>query len=186
VRRGQGPWRALLEELGVWTDAWQPPGASPVAYLRDVGFLDAAVLVVHGVQFEGEDLTTLRSLGATLVSCPRSNRYVGVGSPPLEAFYAMNVDVAFGTDSLASVPDLNLFSELAEARRLAPRVPAGQLLRSATLVGARALGFEQELGSIEPGKRAALIAVRIPEDAVDVEEYLVSGVEPGEIAWLDA
>lgn len=185
VRRGQGPWRALLEELGVWTDAWEAPGASPVAYLRDVGFLDASVLVVHGVQFDGEDLTTVRSLGATLVSCPRSNRHVGVGSPPLEAFYAMNVDVAFGTDSLASVPDLNLFSELAEARRLSPRVPPGQLLRSATLVGARALGFEQEYGSIEPGKRAALIAVDLPDGVADVEHYLVSGIEPHAIRWLD-
>lgn len=186
VRRGQGPWRVLLEEFGVWTDAWEPPGRSPVAYLRDVGFLDATVLVVHGVQFDGEDLTTLRSVGATLVSCPRSNRYVGVGPPPLEAFYAMNVDVAFGTDSLASVADLNVFSELAEARRLAPRVPAGQLLRSATLVGARALGFEQDYGSIEPGKRAALVAVDVPEDVTDVEEYLVSGIEPGAIRWVEA
>ena len=56
--------------------------------------------------------------------CPRSNRYVGAGDPPLEAFYAMDVDVAFGTDSLASVADLNLFAELQAARRLAPRVPA--------------------------------------------------------------
>src|SRR4029434_10027672 len=104
----------------------------------------------------------LHALGVTLVSCPRSNRYVGVGSPPLEAFYAMDVKVAFGTDSLASVDDLNLFSELAEARRLAPRVPARVLLHSATLAGASALHFDEELGSIEPGKRASLIAVRVP------------------------
>ena len=185
VRRGQGPWRVLLEELGVWTDAWEAPGASPVAYLRDLGFLDARVVVVHGVQFDGEDLTTLRSLGATLVSCPRSNQYVGVGTPPLEAFYAMNVDVAFGTDSLASAPDLNLFSELAEARRVAPRVPARELLKSATLVGARALGFAEDYGSIEPGKRAALIAVQVPDHVTEVEEYLVGGIDPQAIRWLE-
>ena len=72
---------------------------------------------------------------------PRSNRYVGVGSPPLEVFYAMDVEVAFGTDSLASVEDLNMFAELAEARRIAPKVSARALLRSATLAGATALGF---------------------------------------------
>jgi cytosine/adenosine deaminase-related metal-dependent hydrolase len=108
-----------------------------------------------------------------------------VGSPPLGAFYAADLDVAFGTDSLASVEDLNLFAELAEARRIAPNVPARTLLRSATLVGARALGFEAEFGSIEPGKRAALVAVRVPEGVSDVEEYLVSGVEPGAMTWLD-
>ena len=86
-------------------------------------------LVVHGVQFDGDDLSRLTALGTTLVSCPRSNVHVGVGSPPLEAFYAMDVDVAFGTDSLASVADLNLFAELAEARRIAPRVPARDAAR---------------------------------------------------------
>jgi 5-methylthioadenosine/S-adenosylhomocysteine deaminase len=110
---------------------------------------------------------------------------VGVGSPPLDAFYASGVSVAFGTDSLASAPDLNLFSELAEARRVAPRVPAARLLESATLSGARALGFGDDLGSIEAGKRAALIAVRVPEAVSDVEEYLVSGIDPGAVAWLD-
>lgn len=186
LRHGTGGFRMLLEELGVWAPEWQPPAVSPVAYLSDLGFLDRCSLVVHGVQFDGDDLSRLAALGVTVASCPRSNVHVGVGSPPLEAFYAMDVNVAFGTDSLASVGDLNLFSELREARRIAPRVPARRLLESATLTGARALGFDAEFGSIETGKRAALIAVRVPDGADDVEEYLVSGVEPGEIRWLES
>ena len=182
---GVGAWRTLLEELGVWTDAWTPPGSSPVAYLADLGFLDSRVIVVHGVQFSGEDLATLRSLGVTVVSCPRSNKYVGVGDPPLEAFYAMGVSVAFGTDSLASVQDLNMFSELAHARRLAPRVSARTLLESATLCGASALGFERDFGSIEVGKRASLIAVQVPDGVNDVEEYLLTGIQPAAIRWLE-
>ena len=110
---------------------------------------------------------------------------VGVGPPPIEAFYALNVNVAFGTDSLASVQDLNLFSELAEARRIAPRVPARSLLESATLCGARALGFGDEYGSLEAGKRAHLISIRLPEEVSDVEEYLVGGIEPSAITWLE-
>ena len=163
IRHGTGPWRTLLEELRVWTDAWEAPGTSPVEYLERLGFLDRRVLAVHGVQLAGDDLDRLRSLDMTVVACPRSNRYVGVGAPPLEAFYAMNVNVAFGTDSLASVEDLNLFSELAEARRIAPRVQARSLLESATRHGARALGFEDEFGTLEEGKRAQLIAVRLPD-----------------------
>jgi len=184
VKRGTGPWRMLLEDLGVWTDEWKPPGTSPVEYLEQLGFLDRRVLAVHGVQFDGDDLRRLRSRGMTIVSCPRSNQHVGVGAPPLEAFYAMDVNVAFGTDSLASAPDLNLFSELAEARRLAPRVPARALLESATRQGALALGFE-EFGTIEAGKRAQVIAVRVPAGLDDVEEYLVGGIEPSAITWLD-
>jgi cytosine/adenosine deaminase-related metal-dependent hydrolase len=185
LRHGTGPARVMLERLGVWTDAWRPPGVSPVAYLDDLGFLDARTLVVHGVQFDAGDLATIKAIGATLVSCPRSNTYVGVGSPPLEAFYESGVDVAFGTDSLASVGDLNLFHELAEARRIAATVPARRLLESATLIGARALGFDDEFGSLEVGKRAAVLAVRVPAHVADVEEYLVGGVEPDAIAWLD-
>jgi aminodeoxyfutalosine deaminase len=193
IKRGTGPWKGLLEELGAWSPDWKAPGVSPVEYLEDLGFLDGRILAgfldgrilaVHGVQFSGEDLTRLRALNVTVASCPRSNQYVGVGSPPVEAFYAMDVAVAFGTDSLASVGDLNLFAELAEARRLAPRVAARALLESATLVGARALGFADDYGTIEAGKRASLIAVRVPEGVGDVEEYLVSGITPDLVQWV--
>jgi imidazolonepropionase-like amidohydrolase len=64
-------------------------------------------------------------------------------------------------------------------------VAAHQLIRSATLTGARALGFDDH-GSIEAGKRAALITVRVPSHVSDVEEYLVSGVEPHAISWLNS
>jgi len=184
IDRGTGGWRDVLTGLGVWTEAWRAPGASSVQYLADLGFLDSRVLAVHAVQCDGDDLSRLRTLGTTVVSCPRSNRYVGVGDPPIEAFYAMGVSVAFGTDSLASVQDLNMFGELAAARRLAPRVSPRHLLESATRSGARALGFGKQFGSIEEGKQAALIAVRLPERADDVEEYLVSGITPEMIQWI--
>jgi aminodeoxyfutalosine deaminase len=186
IQAGDGPWRELLQEIGVWTSEWKPPGGSPIAYLADAGFLDRRVLVVHGVQCTSADLSRLAAIGCTIVTCPRSNRHVGVGSPPLDAFYRAGVAVAFGTDSLASVEDLNVFGELAEARRIAPAVPARRLLESATLIGARALRFDGELGSIEPGKRAALLSVALPDAVDDVEEYLVSGIEPSMIRWLDA
>jgi cytosine/adenosine deaminase-related metal-dependent hydrolase len=186
LRQGSGPARVMLEQLGVWTSEWEIPGVSPTEYLAGLGFLSPDSLVVHGVQFTGEDLARVKAGGSPLVSCPRSNAYVGVGAPPLESFYAAGIPVALGTDSLASCPDVNMFAELAEARRIAPAVPARDLLRSATLNGAQALRFDEEYGSIESGKRAALIAVRVPPHLDDVEEYLVRGVEPDAIAWLDA
>jgi 5-methylthioadenosine/S-adenosylhomocysteine deaminase len=65
-------------------------------------------------------------------------------------------------------------------------VPATSLLRAATLGGAEALGFAEDLGSIAPGKRAQLIAVRVPANVPDVEEYLLSGIGPADVTWLDA
>jgi aminodeoxyfutalosine deaminase len=187
VRDSTGDIRATLEQLGVWTDEWRavlPARTSPVGYLSKLGFLDRSVLAVHGVQFDGEDLERLRVLGVTIATCPRSNAHVGAGRPPLERFYASGVRVAVGTDSLASVEDLNVFHELAAMRILAPSVSASRLLESATKSGADALGFGTELGTIEPGKRAELIAVRVPPAVTDVEEYLVGGVEPADVSWL--
>jgi len=182
---GEGPWRALLERMGAWDPEWTPPGMTPVRYLDQMRVLSARMLAVHGVQCDDGDLTALKASGATLVTCPRSNRHVGVGDAPVARFYESGVKVAVGTDSLASNDDLNLFSELALMRRLAPEVAAASLLESATIVGATALGAEPDAGTIEPGKRAALIAVAVPPDLVDVEEYLVSGITPDRVRWVD-
>jgi len=185
IRTGQGPWRALLEDVGAWDPAWLPPGGSPVQFLDESGFLDARVLAVHGVQMTTSDLDRLVARGSTLVTCPRSNGHTGAGAPPIEDFYNYGVNVAVGTDSLASAPDLNVFAELATLRALAPTVSAGALLDSATRQGARALGFDGDYGTIEPGKVARLLAITISERTDDVEEYLVSGIEPQQIRWLD-
>ena len=185
IQTGGGPWRALLEELGSWDPAWIAPGVSPVHFLDDAGFLGANVLAVHGVQMTLDDLGRLKARGTTLVTCPRSNGHTGAGAPPLQDFYDAGVRVAVGTDSLASAPDLNVFAELATMRALAPSIPAAALLRSATAEGARALGFDADYGTIEPGKRARLIAVDVPADVDDVEEYLVGGITPSQIRWID-
>jgi cytosine/adenosine deaminase-related metal-dependent hydrolase len=184
LRDGTGEWRRLLNDVGSWNPAWSAPGKSPVEYLIDAGFIDRRTLVVHGVQATPRDLERLAAIGATLVTCPRSNEYTGAGRPPVRAFYRAGVPVAIGTDSLASAPDLNLFEELRALRQIAPEVPAARLLDSATRQGARALDLEHALGAIAPGRVGALIAVRIPSSAADVEEYLVNGVPREDIRWV--
>jgi cytosine/adenosine deaminase-related metal-dependent hydrolase len=184
LRDGSGPWPEILRWVGSTRDDWSPPGCDPVTYLDSLGMLDAHTLVVHGVQLTDAALERLAGIGCTLVTCPRSNQWVGAGAPPVERFYASGVRVAVGTDSLTSVEDLNLFSELKTMRWLAPEVPARQLLESATLTGARALGLSDQIGSIAVGKRAALIAVEAPDAVADIEEYLVSGIDPRQVQWI--
>ena len=158
-----------------------PPGCGSVEYLERLQFLGPRTLAVHGVQMNRADLARLARSGATLVTCPRSNRHVGVGDPPIARFYESAVPVAIGTDSLASVPDLGVFAEVAAMRALAPAVPASRLLDSATLVGARALGCAGRLGSIEIDKNAALIAVEVLAGRRRCGGYLVSGIDPAQI-----
>ena len=180
---GRGGIAETLKHLGAWNDAWTIPGQDPVEYLDSLGVLRPGLLTVHCAQLAPSGLKRLAGRGCVLVSCPRSNRWVGAGDPPLDSFYESGAAVAFGTDSLASVADLNMFAELAAARAVSA-VPAAKLLESATRGGAEALGFGKDLGTIEPGKRADLLAVRIPANIVDVEEYLVSGVDADDIHWL--
>lgn len=185
LENGTGAWRALLEDLRVWDPGWTAPACGPVEYIARAGLLHDRLLAVHGVQLTDAELTRLAAANATVVSCPRSNVWTGAGTPPAERFYRSGVRVAIGTDSLASVADLSVFSELSAMRAAAPDVPAARLLESATRTGAEALGFGGEFGTIEPGKRAALITVRVPEDAGDVEEYLVRGIRSADIRRLD-
>jgi len=182
---GTGAWRELLGRIGAWNEQWRPPGCGPVEYLDRLGLVNDRLLAVHGTQLQASGLARLAAARATVVGCPRSNRWTGAGTPPVERFYESGVRVAIGTDSLASVEDLNVFSELAQMRLLAPHLPASRLLESATIAGAEALGFAHEFGTIDTGKRAELIAVRVPPAVDDVEEYLVSGLQPDVIEWLD-
>lgn len=188
LQTGRGPIRDMLDALEVWDEAWVPPGAHPVRYLKDLGYLQRGTLLVHGVHLGPLDLDQARDARAVIVTCPRSNVWVGGGVPPIARFYASGVQVAIGTDSLASVDSLNMFDELAALRRLAPEVEAARLLESATRVGAESLGYGSDFGSIATGKRALCVAVTVPltlTRGADVEEYLVSGIPASAVSLVD-
>ncbi|MFN7977043.1 MAG: amidohydrolase family protein [Vicinamibacterales bacterium] len=178
---GDGPWRDRLVALNAWRDDWTAPGRGAGDYLCDLGVITAGTLVVHGVQLTDAELARIAATGATLVTCPRSNTWVGVGAPPIARFLASGVRLAVGTDSLASAPDLNLFAELAEMRRLAPEAPARALLAAATEGGANALALGDAFGAIAPGRHADLVAVSVPAGLADPEEALVQGVDASRI-----
>jgi cytosine/adenosine deaminase-related metal-dependent hydrolase len=182
--RGTGPFRALLEDLGRSLAEWHPPALRPVAYLQSLGVLQPRLLIVHGTQLTSAELATLAAAGSTLVICGRSNKWVGAGVPPVAEAVAAGVPLAIGTDSLASVEDLNLFAELAYLREVAPGVPAPALLRAATRGGAQALGCAT-LGLLAPGASARAVVRTPPADVTDVEEWLVAAAsETGDLRWL--
>ena len=185
LQGGTGPFRDLLADLGAWDAGWTPPGVRPVEYVQHLGVLGRRLLVVHGTQLTSDELRAVGEAGATLVLCVRSNRWVGAGVPPVEQAFASGARVAIGTDSLASVQDLNLFAELAAVRQLGPRVAARRLLRAATWDGAQGLGCSA-LGFLGPGASSRAVVRIPPAEVADVEEWLVaSAADTADLRWLD-
>lgn len=145
--------------------ALEKHGERPLARLHRLGLLGPRFQAVHMTQVNDEDLAMLVETNSSVVHCPESNLKLASGFCPVERLWQAGVNVAIGTDGAASNNDLDLLGETRTAALLAKAV-AGQAtaldahraLRMATLNGARALGMEQETGSLELGKSADLTA----------------------------
>ena len=169
LRDGDGPFVELFRDRGGWEPSWRAPVRSSVAALQAAGALGAGTLLVHAIDVDGEDLDAIATSGATVVTCPRSNRFLGCGEAPIDAFVERKIPLAVATDSLASAPDLDPWAELAALLKRHPGLDRDVALASVTLTPARALGLDHRLGSIEIGKAASLIAVTPAAPRADVE-----------------
>ena len=141
---------------------------TPTEHARDLGLLRKGVLGAHGIWLTGSDRRILREAGAGVAHCPQSNMKLASGAAPVREMLAEGMRLGLGTDGAASNNDLDMFEEMATAAFLAkhaagdPTVaPAGAILEMATLGGARALGMEDRIGSLEAGKRADVVIVDV-------------------------
>ncbi|PYP01158.1 MAG: hypothetical protein DMD57_14720 [Gemmatimonadetes bacterium] len=150
VRDGSGAFADALRARGF---AVRAQHCSPVQYLLRLGVLQRATgwLCIHGVQVDGPDIDVLRDAGVAVAHCPRSNRVHGHGTAPLAAFRRAGLPVGLGTDSVVSVGDSSLLAEATAAG-----LDGEDALRMLTIEGARALGLEREIGSLEVGKQGDL------------------------------
>jgi 5-methylthioadenosine/S-adenosylhomocysteine deaminase len=148
VRDGNGPFAVALRGRGIAVEARR---ASPVTYLMQRGVIKPGTLCIHCVQVDEADIELLRVTRAAVAHCPRSNAAHHHGRLPLGFLRNAGVPVGLGTDSVVSVGELDLWAE-AEAAGLS----GDGALRALTIEGARALGWESEIGSLEVGKAADL------------------------------
>jgi 5-methylthioadenosine/S-adenosylhomocysteine deaminase len=141
-------------------------GASPIDYLARIGFLSNKVIAAHVVWPSAEELGILKQIGVGIVHNPQSNMKLASGVAPVPEMLKRGLFVGLGTDGAASNNDLNMWEEMDTAAKLHkvfsgdPKVmSAKEAFELATIRGAQALHMENEIGSIEKGKRADLVIV---------------------------
>lgn len=142
-------------------------GKRPLKRLHDLGFLSPEVLAIHAANLNNEDLEILAVTKPNIIHCPESNMKLASGTCPVQKLQALGLNVALGTDSVASNNDLDMISEMRSAALIAKlttmnpeSLNANDALALATINGARALGQEQLIGSLAEGKAADFISIR--------------------------
>ena len=167
LRENQGLFAESFQERGI---EWHAPGLSPVQYLAACGVLRARPLLAHCVRVDRRDIETISETGATVAHCPKSNAKLGHGRAPYRLLRQTNCGL--GSDSVASNNTCDILEEarfalLMSRASLSPSAnesePPGahEVLTDATVGGARALNYENLIGTLAEGKQADLIAVRL-------------------------
>ena len=165
VVHGSGTFAEGLRRRGI---AVSPRARSPVDLLARTGVLERQPLLIHAVRIDDADIEMIANAGASIAHCPIANARLGHGVAPVARLIAGGVNVALGTDSVASNNRVDLLEE-ARVAQLMQRATSqsylvlepASLLRMATLAGARALGMEDVTGSLETGKSADLAVVSL-------------------------
>jgi cytosine/adenosine deaminase-related metal-dependent hydrolase len=190
LRTGGGAWQSFAEMLV------PPPGTTGIRALAEAGLLDSNVLAAHCVKADEEEIALLAEHDVAVAHCPRSNAILGCGVAPLHELREAGIRVCIATDSPASTPSVDIFDEMraaifgARAREGRPdALTAADALELATLGGARALGLEDSLGSLVPGKQADLTVLSLGDTAFipwedPVTSTVLGGSPQGVVATL--
>jgi cytosine/adenosine deaminase-related metal-dependent hydrolase len=180
LRTGQGAWASFAEMLV------PPIGTTGIRALAEAGFLSSNVIAAHCVKADDEEIALLAEHDVAVAHCPRSNGILGCGAAPLTALRKAGIRVCIATDSPASTPSVDMFDEMraaivgARAREGRPdALTAADALELATLGGARALGLDETIGSIVPGKQADLTVLSLADTPLIPWEDPVTGAVLG-------
>ena len=162
---GKGFFAEMYRKLNL---EWNAPEKSEIEYLAEIGVLRAKPLLAHCVKVSESDIDLIAESGTRIAHCPKSNAKFGHGAAPLEKFLDKKARVGFGSDSVASNNTCDILEE-ARFAALFARNSAGktrflnarEIIETATLGGASALGLENEIGTLEENKQADLIVVSL-------------------------
>jgi aminodeoxyfutalosine deaminase len=157
LKRHAGMFRELLDLLRFWDDTIETYPSSPIQFAQAIGILSEPTLLAHVIYCDDEELDLLAAGQASVVYCPRTHQYFGHSPHRWREMLAAGINLAVGTDSCASSPDLNLVDEIRLLHRIAPEVASEQLWQLITVNAAHALQ-RRDIGSLSSGQAADLIA----------------------------
>lgn len=169
LKTGKGFFAELYKRFDL---KWDAPKMSSIEYLNEIGVLRAKPLLAHCVKVSENDIDLIKKSDSRIAHCPKSNAKFGHGIAPLERFLEENIKTGFGSDSVASNNTCDILEEARFATLLARTredkkefLYAEKIIETATLGGAKAIGLENETGSLECGKQADIIAVSLDNAA---------------------
>ena len=169
---GASAFADLLTALQIPMEDWTPPNRTPVQHMKALGVLAVHPLLAHCNYLTDEDIQTLAENGASVVFCPRSHHYFYHTDHPLERLLAAGVNVAIGTDSLASNWSLAMLDELRFLGKAWDRLPPETLLDLVTINGARGLRL-RHIGKLEKGWLADFIAIELRNSRQPIIEQIL-------------
>jgi len=176
IQTGKGRWADFLKERGIDFSQWPLPSKSPVGYLAGLGLLGPSLLAVHLVHVDAPDIALLAQNRVHGCLCPRSNMALHGRMPDVARMAAAGLRLCLGTDSLACVDSLSMLDEMAFVAYKCPALRPADLLNMATINGTAALGVADRFGSLEPGKKGALVYLPVTaENPKALLERIVSG-----------
>ena len=189
---GTGEFREFLSQLGVLPEGWSPPGLGPVQYLASLGLLPQSPLLIHCNYLDADSIARILQCRCSVVYCPRSHAFFGHDSHPVRELLDAGINVALGTDSLASNDSLSMLEEIRFLYRSRKDLKSEEILRMATLNGAAALDFGGTLGRLRRGFWADMTVLKLPENVGP--KYMVTQILEGagectativggEVAW---
>ncbi|KAB2832030.1 MAG: amidohydrolase family protein [Candidatus Brocadia sp.] len=164
LTKGTGNFPTFLRQLRAMPPDWQPPGLTSIHYLKGTGILENRPILIHCNYITDEEISLIKSSGASVAFCPRSHRFFGHTNHPIQKLLDIGINVGLGTDSLASNESLSILDEMKFLFLHAAILPE-TLLSMATVNGAKALGLESHVGQIREGFEADLCGIRLPEDS---------------------
>jgi aminodeoxyfutalosine deaminase len=195
LQTGTGEFKDFLEKRGVLPADWNPPRSAPISYLESLGVLGRSCLLIHCNYLDQESMFRIKKTGSSVVYCPRSHDFFGHEKHSVRQLLDLGINVALGTDSLASNSSLSMIDEMRYLFEKRSDIKPEEIFRAATLSGAAALNFGESLGCLKQNYRADMAVLQVPHNLnarlllsqiLEGAGNCIATIVQGRIAWQEA